>query len=76
MVTEGKLQVPCNADDRAVAPAGSFSCDGNISICLEKWGGTQLWNYVFRQHNLRHVDGISMHHYGRLDAHSLLGNKV
>ncbi|XP_040581847.1 voltage-dependent calcium channel type A subunit alpha-1 isoform X6 [Lepeophtheirus salmonis] len=39
MVTEGRLQVPCNADDKSVAPPGSFSCDPEISICLEKWGG-------------------------------------
>ena len=35
MVTEGsKLQVPCNADEASIAPAGSFSCDADISICL------------------------------------------
>ena len=39
MVTEGRLQVPCNADDAASAPAGSFTCDPEISICLEKWEG-------------------------------------
>ena len=40
MVTEGsKLQVPCNADEASIAPAGSFSCDADISICLEKWEG-------------------------------------
>merc|ERR550532_2338464 len=37
MVTEGRKQVPCNADDAASAPAGSFTCDPEISICLEKW---------------------------------------
>ena len=39
MVTEGRKQVPCNADDAASAPAGSFTCDPEISICLEKWEG-------------------------------------
>lgn len=39
MVTEGRKQVPCNADDAANAPAGSFTCDPEISICLEKWEG-------------------------------------
>jgi voltage-dependent calcium channel N type alpha-1B len=39
MVTEGRSQVPCNADDPSVAPTGSFSCNPEISVCLEKWEG-------------------------------------
>lgn len=39
IVTEGKLQVPCNADEPSVAPPGSFTCDADIAICLEKWEG-------------------------------------
>ena len=39
MVTEGRSQVPCNADEPSVAPTGSFSCNPNISVCLEKWEG-------------------------------------
>ena len=39
MVKEGIHQVPCNADDPAKAPPGSFSCNPDIAICLEKWKG-------------------------------------
>ena len=39
MVTEGRSQVPCNADDPSVKPTGSFSCIPEISVCLEKWEG-------------------------------------
>jgi voltage-dependent calcium channel N type alpha-1B len=39
MVTEGRSQVPCNADDPSVKPTGSFSCTPEISVCLEKWEG-------------------------------------
>lgn len=38
MVTEGKKQVPCNADGPS-APPGSYSCDPDTAICLEKWEG-------------------------------------
>ena len=31
--------VPCNADDPSSAPSGSYSCDPDIAICLEKWQG-------------------------------------
>ena len=39
MVTEGRKQVPCNADADATAPVGSYTCDPEIAICLEKWEG-------------------------------------
>ena len=39
MVTEGRKQVPCNADTAATAPVGSYTCDPAIAICLEKWQG-------------------------------------
>ena len=39
MVTEGRKQVPCNADTRESAPVGSYTCDPEIAICLEKWEG-------------------------------------
>ena len=39
MVTEGRKQVPCNADSADEAPPGSFTCDPEIAICLEKWEG-------------------------------------
>eukprot|EP00094_Tigriopus_californicus_P003244 TCALIF_03120-PB protein Name:"Similar to cac Voltage-dependent calcium channel type A subunit alpha-1 (Drosophila melanogaster)" AED:0.11 eAED:0.11 QI:85/0.68/0.56/1/0.86/0.86/30/131/2029 len=38
MVMEGRKQVPCNADGPS-APPGSFSCDPETAICLEKWEG-------------------------------------
>ena len=39
MVTEGRLQVPCYANEGSEAPPGSFVCDADIAICLEKWQG-------------------------------------
>ena len=39
MVTEGRKQVPCNADAADTAPPGSYTCDPEIAICLEKWEG-------------------------------------
>ena len=53
IVTEGhSLQVPCNADDPAVAPTGAYSCEPGLAICLEKWDGpnygiTSFDNIVF-----------------------------
>ena len=38
-VTEGKMLVPCNADDPKNAPNGSYTCNPATSICLEKWKG-------------------------------------
>ena len=39
MVTEGRKQVPCNADTADTAPVGAYTCDPEIAICLEKWQG-------------------------------------
>ena len=39
MVTEGRKQVPCNADAADTAPPGAYTCDPEIAICLEKWQG-------------------------------------
>lgn len=39
IVTEGKNNVPCHSDDPENAPAGAYTCDKNVSICLEKWEG-------------------------------------
>jgi voltage-dependent calcium channel N type alpha-1B len=39
MVRESRQPVPCNADESAVAPGGSYTCDADIAICLEKWEG-------------------------------------
>lgn len=36
---EGEAAVPCNSDDKLLSPAGAYSCDPNISTCLEKWEG-------------------------------------
>ena len=35
--------------------------------------GTKFWNYQFWQYIVRHVDRVSMHHYGGVDEHALLG---
>ncbi len=39
MVTEGSKNVPCHSDDPDEAPAGAYTCNANVSICLEKWEG-------------------------------------
>ena len=38
-MTEGKNNVPCHSDDPENAPAGAYTCDKNVSICLENWEG-------------------------------------
>eukprot|EP00095_Tigriopus_kingsejongensis_P005232 maker-scaffold1237_size53912-snap-gene-0.7 protein:Tk05232 transcript:maker-scaffold1237_size53912-snap-gene-0.7-mRNA-1 annotation:"hypothetical protein DAPPUDRAFT_333049" len=38
-VTEGNKNVPCHSDDPTKAPVGAYTCNSNISICLEKWEG-------------------------------------
>ena len=39
MVTDGAKNVPCHSDDVENAPEGAYTCNPNISICLEKWEG-------------------------------------
>ncbi len=39
MVTEGSKNVPCHSDNQTAAPVGAYTCQANISICLEKWEG-------------------------------------
>merc|ERR550532_2813904 len=39
IVTEGSMKVPCHSDDLLKAPVGAYTCQANISICLEKWEG-------------------------------------
>ncbi|GLH10791.1 Voltage-dependent calcium channel type A subunit alpha-1, partial [Gryllus bimaculatus] len=39
IVKEGEFEIPCNADNDATAPAGSFVCNANLSTCVEKWEG-------------------------------------
>ena len=38
-MTEGTKNAPCHSDDPAKAPAGAYTCQPNVSICLEKWEG-------------------------------------
>ena len=33
------MRVPCNSDDPLKAPVGAYTCEANVSICLEKWEG-------------------------------------
>jgi len=33
------MRVPCHSDDPLKAPDGAYTCQANISICLEKWEG-------------------------------------
>ena len=52
MVTEGQKQVPCHSDDPSTAPVGAYTCNANVSICLEKWDGpnygiTNFDNIIF-----------------------------
>lgn len=39
MVFEGEAGSPCFPGPEENAPMGSFSCDAESSICLEKWHG-------------------------------------
>lgn len=39
IVTEGSMRVPCHSDDPLKAPVGAYTCEANVSICLEKWEG-------------------------------------
>ncbi len=39
IVTEGSMKVPCHSDDPVQAPVGAYTCDANVSVCLEKWKG-------------------------------------
>ena len=39
IVTEGSMKVPCHSDDPLKAPVGAYTCQANVSICLEKWEG-------------------------------------
>ena len=38
-VIEGEAGSPCFPGPAESAPAGSYTCDPNTSICLEKWEG-------------------------------------
>lgn len=39
IVTEGTQTVPCHSDNPDEAPIGAYTCEANVSICLEKWEG-------------------------------------
>ncbi len=39
IVTDGDNGSPCFPAAESKAPMGSYTCDPNISICLEKWEG-------------------------------------
>ena len=39
ILTEGEFATPCNGDNASQAVSGSFVCDYNLSLCLEKWEG-------------------------------------
>ncbi len=39
MVIEGEFGSPCHPGPARLAPVGSYTCNPNISICLEKWEG-------------------------------------
>ena len=39
MVTDGSSKVPCHSDNAEMAPVGAYTCEANVSICLEKWEG-------------------------------------
>ena len=39
ILTEGEFATPCSSDNATVAQPGSFVCDNNLSLCLEKWEG-------------------------------------
>ena len=39
IVTDGEAASPCFPGDAEFAPIGSYTCNPNISVCLEKWEG-------------------------------------
>lgn len=39
MVKESEAGNPCHEGLEAMAPIGSFTCNPNVSICIEKWEG-------------------------------------
>lgn len=36
---EGEWPVPCNADNKTIAPSGAYTCNYNESTCIEQWEG-------------------------------------
>ena len=40
IVTEGSMRVPCHeGGDPRMIPTGAYTCQPNVSICLENWEG-------------------------------------
>lgn len=39
ILTEGEFATPCNTDNGTLVSMGSFTCDYNSSLCIEKWEG-------------------------------------
>ncbi|XP_055846918.1 voltage-dependent calcium channel type A subunit alpha-1 isoform X9 [Episyrphus balteatus] len=39
IVKEGEMETPCNTDNATAASGGSYVCNVNSSMCLEKWDG-------------------------------------
>ena len=39
VIQESEAGNPCHSGTEETAPIGSYTCDGNVSICLEKWEG-------------------------------------
>ena len=39
VIQESEAGNPCHSGTEEIAPIGSYTCDGNVSICLEKWEG-------------------------------------
>ncbi|XP_055913438.1 voltage-dependent calcium channel type A subunit alpha-1 isoform X13 [Eupeodes corollae] len=39
IVKEGEMETPCNTDNFTAASGGSYVCNVNTSMCLEKWDG-------------------------------------
>jgi hypothetical protein len=38
-VEEGTTAIPCSSDNKSSAPSGSYVCDAEVAVCLEKWEG-------------------------------------
>lgn len=38
-VKEGESETPCNSDNATEKASGSYVCNYNTSMCLEKWDG-------------------------------------
>lgn len=39
IVREGEMETPCNTDNETAKATGSYACNYNTSMCLDKWDG-------------------------------------